>query len=130
MIFLLDTHVFIWWTCEPEKLPRSLFNQLIDPQNTLLLSTASTWEIMIKLGIGKISFNEDVEVIIAREIERNGLQIIPVTLDHTYQLKALPPLHKDPFDRMLIAQAIVTDLTIATNDSFVTQYEGVKTVWG
>lgn len=129
MTYLLDTHTFIWWTCDPEKLPRTLFNQFLDPRNTLAFSAASSWEMMIKIGIGKLSLNEDLELIIAREIERNGLQILPITLDHTYKLKTLPPIHKDPFDRMLIAQAKTNDFTIATNDSFIRKYESVKTTW-
>lgn len=129
MNILLDTHAFIWWTCDPEKLPGTLFTRLMDPRNTLLLSTVSSWEIMIKTGIGKLSFNEDLEMVISREIEKNGLQIIPITLDHTYRLKRIPPIHKDPFDRMLIAQALSAGLKIATDDSFIEQYDGVETVW-
>ena len=129
MNLLLDTHTFIWWSCNPDKLPNTLLDLLRNPMHTLFLSTASTWEVQIKIGIGKISFTEEWEKIVRREIENNSFQIMPVSLEHTFTLKTLPSLHKDPFDRMLIAQALTENFTIATNDSFIKQYPGIQTVW-
>jgi PIN domain nuclease of toxin-antitoxin system len=84
---------------------------------------------MIKSNLGKISFKHEWKLIIEREIENNGFRILPVTLEHTYYLNKLKPVHKDPFDRMLIAQAAVEDLIIITNDHFINSYEAVKTIW-
>jgi len=129
MNLLLDTHTFIWWSCNPEKLPSNLLSLLKNPGNTLFLSTASTWEVQIKIGIGKLSFTEDWEKIVTREIKNNFIKIIPITLAHTFTLKKLPPIHKDPFDRMLIAQVLTENFTIATNDSFIKQYPDIQTIW-
>lgn len=129
MNLLLDTHTFIWWSCNPEKLPPNLLNLLKNPINTLFLSTASSWEVQIKIGIGKLSFTEDWEKIVTREIENNFIQIVPISLEHTFTLKKLPPIHKDPFDRMLIAQVLTENFIIATNDSFIKQYPDIQTVW-
>ena len=129
MNLLFDTHTFIWWSCNPEKLPPNLLSILIKPANTLYLSTASTWEIQIKIGIGKLSFKEDWAKIVAREIETNSIQILQINLEHTFALKKLPPIHKDPFDRMLIAQVLTENFTIATNDSLIQQYPGIQTIW-
>ncbi len=129
MNLLLDTHTFIWWSCNPEKLPADLINLIKNPANALFLSTASTWEVQIKIGIGKLSFTEDWEKIVSREIENNFIQIVPISLEHTFALKKLPPVHKDPFDRMLIAQGLTENFTIATNDSFIKQYPDIQTVW-
>ncbi len=129
MNLLLDTHTFIWWSCNPEKLPLNLLNLLKNPVNTLFFSTASTWEVQIKIGIGKLSFTEDWEKIVTREIENNFIQIVPISLEHTFVLKKLPPIHKDPFDRMLIAQVLTENFTIATNDSLIKQYPDIQTVW-
>ncbi len=84
---------------------------------------------MIKLGIGKISFDETWESIVRKEIEQNALQILQISLDHTYRLEQLPPVHKDPFDRMLIAQAICEKMPILTDDGFIRSYAEVETVW-
>lgn len=129
MTFLLDTHVFIWWTCDPERIPAAAFHAICNPKNTLFFSTASSWEIQIKLGTGKLSFTEEWETILNREIEKNGIKILPINLSHTFALKRLPPLHRDPFDRMLIAQALTEELTFITNDAIVQSYPDVTIEW-
>lgn len=129
MNLLFDTHTFIWWTCKPEMLPAKLILQLEDTAHTLFFSVASSWEVQIKIGIGKLSFKEGWASIVNREIETNGFQILPVMLEHTFRLKTLPPLHKDPFDRMLIAQALTEGYTIVTNDTFIRQYPDIDIIW-
>ena len=129
MSYLLDTHTLIWWATEPYRIPERTTAILRDPQNELYFSAASSWEVQIKIGIGKISFSQPWEIIVERETEKNSLIILPVTLEHTFILAKLPSLHKDPFDRMLIAQALTNNLTIVTNDRFIRSYPDVETVW-
>ena len=129
MSYLLDTHTLIWWTAEPERIPERTTEILRDPRDELYFSTASSWEVQIRIGIGQISFSQPWETIVEREIEKNSLLILPVTLEHTFMLAKLPLLHQDPFDRMLIAQALTNNLTIVTNDRFIQSYPDVETVW-
>jgi len=129
MNLLLDTHAFIWWTGDQSRLPQSLLEAIREPSNTVYLSVASSWEAMIKQGLGKLRFDEDWSNIIDREINQNAFLILPIKLEHTFALNRLPPLHRDPFDRMLIAQAIAEGFTLATRDPLVKQYPLVATVW-
>jgi len=130
MNLLLDTHAFIWWTGDQGRLPRALLEAVRQPSNTVYLSVASSWEVMIKLGLGKLRLDEDWGGIIDREIRENAFRILPVKLEHTLALARLPPLHRDPFDRMLVAQAIAEGFTLATKDPLVNQYPLVSTLWG
>lgn len=129
MKLLLDTHVFIWWTGSPDLLKTDLLETIKNPRNTLYVSAASSWEVQIKLSIGKIQFFEPWQTILEREIENNNITILPITLEHTFALQSLPPIHKDPFDRMLIAQAQVEDQILVTNDRFILEYPGTQTLW-
>lgn len=129
MKLLLDTHVFIWWVSEPNKIPKNVVTYIQDPGNYVFLSTASSWEVQIKIGIGKISFLEPWELIVRREIEQNSLEMLSVLLEHTFALGKLPLIHRDPFDRILMAQALSEELTLVTNDSFIRQYPDIKTLW-
>jgi PIN domain nuclease of toxin-antitoxin system len=124
--YLIDTHIFIWWACEPERISDKTASLIKSRDNNLYFSTASSWEVQIKASLGKITFKEGWRTLLNREIEKNGFLILPVTLEHTLALEKLPPLHKDPFDRMLIAQAMAEGMTIITEDSFIRQYPGVK----
>lgn len=129
MNILLDTHVFLWWSLEPDKLPSKLIQKMSSPENSIFLSVASSWESQIKIGIGKLILSESLQTIIDREIQNNDWKILPIHLKHTYRLGKLPPIHRDPFDRILIAQAMSEGLTIATKDSFIQSYKKVKTLW-
>jgi len=102
MRFLLDTHTFIWWNLNPPPLPTRVFTVLVDPQNTIFLSLASIWEMQIKL--------------------------LPITLPHILALEHLPLHHRDPFDRLLIAQAQIEDIPLLTHDPVFAQYP-IKIVW-
>lgn len=127
MNYLIDTHIFIWWACEPERISGKTASLIQNRDNNLYFSTASSWEVQIKASLGKITFKEGWRTLLNREMEKNGFFILPVTLEHTFALEKLPPLHKDPFDRMLMAQAMAEGLTIITEDRFIRQYPGVKT---
>lgn len=127
---LLDTHTFLWWSLEPEHLPGPVFQLLQKPDTGVFFSAVSSWEAQIKAGLGKLILEEPLRKIVERELIRNRWQVLPVSLEHTWRLEDLPPLHKDPFDRLLIAQALVEDLTLVTRDPLIGGYPGVKTFWG
>jgi PIN domain nuclease of toxin-antitoxin system len=114
---------------QPDRLPKGLLKTLSLPSHDIFFSSASSWEIQIKIGLGKLSLNENLQQIIEREIKNNSLIILPVHLQHTWKLEKLLPLHKDPFDRILIAQALSEDLVIATKDPLIKNYNLVETIW-
>ena len=122
MKLLLDTHVFIWWADEPEKLSAAAFAALQDGDNTLVLSVASVWEMQIKVQLGKLKFGVPLPDLIEHQRLTNDLQILPVDLKHVFTVGTLPPHHKDPFDRLLIAQAIAEDATLVTVDPTFARY--------
>lgn len=129
MKYLLDTHTFLWWSLEPGKIPKKVLERLKNPRNAMYLSAASSWEAQIKVGLGKLVLLESLEKIIRREITTNGWKALPVTLEHTWKLAELPPLHQDPFDRILIAQALVEGLSIVSKDPVFSAYGDVRVVW-
>ena len=106
MKLLLDTHSFIWWTIQQARLSATALAAIQNPQNELLLSVASIWEMQIKIQIGKLHFNLPLPQLIDDQQRVNGLQFLTIEPDHIYTLEQLPFHHKDPFDRMLIAQAM------------------------
>jgi PIN domain nuclease of toxin-antitoxin system len=117
MRLLLDTHIFIWWADQPEKLSPAALSALEDEANELLLSVASVWEMQIKIQLGKLKLSLPLKDLIKNQQETNDLTVSPVALTHVLALDALPFHHKDPFDRLLIAQSVEEDLTLITADS-------------
>ena len=117
MKLLLDTHIFIWWADQPEKLSPVSLSALQDEANYLLLSVASVWEMQIKIQLGKLKLSLPLKDLLKNQQETNDLTVLPVTLTHVLALDALPFHHKDPFDRLLIAQSVEEELTIVTADS-------------
>jgi PIN domain nuclease of toxin-antitoxin system len=118
---LLDTHVFLWLQTEPERLGESL--RIVEDERTaLLLSAASSWEIAIKYQLGKLPLPEVPDRYVPERMRVIGARAVPVEHPHALAVAALPPLHRDPFDRLLVAQALLLDLTIATADPSVAQY--------
>jgi len=122
MKFLLDTHIFIWWADQPEKLSPNALSALEDEANELLLSVASVWEMQIKTQLGKLNLSLPLKQLLKSQQQTNELTVLPVTLKHVLALEALPFHHKDPFDRLLIAQSIEEELTIVTADSQFSAY--------
>ena len=122
MNFILDTHVFIWWNLTPENLSSTVTSLIDNDDNTLFLSIASIWEMQIKISIGKLHFDDLLSEIVSSQINLNDIQILPIKLDHIWQLNNLPFHHKDPFDRMIIAQAMAENIPIMTIDSVFEQY--------
>jgi len=122
MNLLIDTHIFIWLQIELQKLSAERIQMLEDKSNTLFLSLASIWELQLKIQNGKFSFPKPLPEIIREQQKINDLQILPITPGHIYELENLPFHHKDPFDRLLIAQANVENFTLVTDDPKFSNY--------
>lgn len=128
MKLLLDTHVFIWWSSEPEKLSQNVLSLCENVENNLILSVASVWEMQIKLQLGKLKLQLPLQVLIESQQQTNTLQILSIDLEHVYELQNLPAHHHDPFDRLLIAQANAENVYLVTKDEVFSKYE-VKLLW-
>jgi len=120
---LLDTHVLLWWLSDDSQLGPATRKAIGDPRNQVYISAASTWEISIKKSLGKLSAPGDMDAIVDDE----HFDKLPITLFHGEQAGMLPGHHRDPFDRMLIAQAQSEGLVIVTNDEKITRY-GIRTM--
>jgi PIN domain nuclease of toxin-antitoxin system len=124
---LLDTQAFMWMDSDPAKLSLAATVFVLDPANTLLVSVVSVWEIVIKHQIGKLPLNRPLEDILRDQLARN-IQVLDVNLGHVLAVRSLPIVHKDPFDRLLAAQAIVEGAVLVTADPVFGQYP-VQVVW-
>ena len=118
MRLLLDTHIFLWWVKEDKKLPKSSIKKIKEAEE-VYLSSASIWEIAIKMRLGKISGNINALI---QEIHNSHFLELPVTSQHAATTLGLPNLHRDPFDRILIAQAVSEPLVFLTADPMLKQY--------
>jgi PIN domain nuclease of toxin-antitoxin system len=123
MKLLLDTHVLLWAAGQPERLSSSARDLLDAPEHELLFSAASLWEVAIKRGLGREDFRVDPGLL-RRGLLDNGYQELPITSAHAVMVDRLPPLHKDPFDRLLLAQADVEGISLVTADEAVARYPG------
>jgi PIN domain nuclease of toxin-antitoxin system len=123
MKFLLDTHLLLWAAAEPRRLSKQARALIDNPDNDLLFSAASLWEVAIKRGLGREDFKVDARLL-RRGLLDNGYGELPIISDHVVAIDSLPPIHKDPFDRILVAQATVEGVTLLTVDSAVSQYPG------
>jgi PIN domain nuclease of toxin-antitoxin system len=123
MKFLLDTHLLLWAAGEPRRLSKQARALIDNPDNDLLFSAASLWEVAIKRGLGREDFKADARLL-RRGLLDNGYGELPIISDHLVAIDSLPPIHKDPFDRILVAQATVEGVTLLTIDTVVSQYPG------
>jgi len=123
MKLLLDTHLLLWAAGEPDRLPSPARALLEDPANELIFSVASLWEITIKCRLGRRDFSVDPRLL-RRGLLDNGYGELPVTSEHAVALDSLPPIHKDPFDRILVAQATVEGIALLTVDPVLARYAG------
>ena len=128
MNLLLDTHVFIWLDAEPEKLSNTASALIEDRTNQLFLSVASIWEMQIKHRLGKLGLRDALTFLLQDQQEKNDLQILPILLPHTLSLDLLPSIHRDPFDRLLMAQALYERFTLLSHDEVFKRYP-VPVMW-
>ena len=121
MKFLLDTHLLLWAAGNPDRLPAAARRLLDDLQNELIFSSASLWEVAIKHGLGRGDFRVDARLL-RRGLLDNGYGELPITSEHAVARDGLPAIHKNPFDRILVAQSMVEGITLLTADPLVAQY--------
>ena len=124
MRLLLDTHVLLWWREDSPRLSDRARVEIADAANEVLVSIATLWEIVIKRANGKLIFPDDLEAVVREE----AFQLMGIGFQHLRRVELLPVLHRDPFDRMLIAQALTEGVPLVTNDRALLAY-GVPTVW-
>jgi len=123
MKLLLDTHLLLWVAGKPKKLPKPARTLIDDPDNELFFSAASLWEVAIKNGLGREDFKADARLL-RRGLLDNGYSELTITSNHAVAIEELPSIHKDPFDRLLVAQATVEGITLLTVDPLVAKYPG------
>jgi len=128
MKYLLDTHVFLWWVMQSSRLSPKAFALCRDESNVLLLSLVSVWEIQIKQQSGKLRLAAPLDQVIQTQRIRNKIELFPIELNHILQIGTLPDHHKDPFDRLLVAQVQVEDLILISADPSVAKYP-IKIAW-
>lgn len=128
MKLLLDTHTFIWWDSQADKLSPEIISLCKDRTNTLYLSVASVWEMQIKTQLRNLTLNMPLDEVIESQRLKNRIQILPIELEHVLTINQLPYLHKDPFDRMLVAQALAEKMIILSKDSDLRKYP-VTVIW-
>ncbi|APB33637.1 hypothetical protein GlitD10_1316 [Gloeomargarita lithophora Alchichica-D10] len=122
MKLLLDTHILIWSVLEPDRLSERVVDLLIDRNNDIFLSLVSIWEMQIKIQLGKLNFTVPLSEIIASQQHANDLQLLAITDRHIYALEHLPNHHRDPFDRLLVAQAMTERMPLLSADATLDGY--------
>jgi PIN domain nuclease of toxin-antitoxin system len=125
---LVDTHVLLWMMSRSARLSGTAREALADPINELCFSLAGYWEMGIKMSLGKLELAPGWDHAIPREMARNGIDVLPITPAHVHEVTKLPWIHRDPFDRLMIAQAIVEKATILTSDRSFPEYT-VPVLW-
>lgn len=128
MKLLLDTHSFLWFVQGDSRLSATAKRLAEDPANDRFLSVASVWEMGIKIGVGKLRLESRIEQFIPEQLHENGLGLLGITVDHIAAVSLLPSHHRDPFDRMLVAQAQVEQMPIISRDVTLDAY-GVTRLW-
>lgn len=123
MKLLLDTQLLLWAAAVPNRLSADALKLIDNPANELFFSAASIWEVAIKRGLGRSDFQADPRLL-RRGLLDNGYSELPILSDHVVAIDSLPPIHKDPFDRLLVAQATIEGISLLTSDSVVAKYPG------
>jgi len=123
MKVLLDTHLLLWAAGEPDRLPAVAAQMIADPENELFFSAASLWEVAIKAGLGRNDFTVEPRLL-RRGLLDNGYAELTISSEHAVATDSLPPIHRDPFDRMLVAQATTEGVLLLTSDPMVGRYPG------
>lgn len=122
MKILLDSHVFLWAITDSPRLTETHREFFLDEGNELHLSVASVWEMLIKVGLGKLPLPDPAAEYVTKQMEKNRIALLPIRLSHLAELQKLPPLHRDPFDRMLIAQARAEKMRMLSADAQIPEY--------
>lgn len=128
MGYILDTHTFLWFASGNPRISGKAKKTIENSRNQIFVSSALVWELSIKTGIGKIEFKKDLDTFISECIRSYNFTPLPITIPHAIQTSKLPEIHKDPFDRILIAQSISEKSPIITSDKYIQKYD-VKTIW-
>ena len=128
MTVLLDTHALLWFLSDDPQLSQAAKTSIEDPGNRKLVSVASCWEIAIKAGLGKLKLGEPAATLLAREIPDNSFELLSVSLSHATAVESLPPHHKDPFDRLMVVQALAEGTPLVSHDSSLDSY-GIVRIW-
>ena len=119
--YLLDTHVLLWWLSGDKKLSSKMRRVVSDPNKVIYVSVASVWEMVTTESLGKLKVKQIDKI--EEVIKQSGLVVLPVEIEHLLKLRELPMKHKDPFDRLIISQALVEGLVVVTNDKKIAEYE-------
>jgi PIN domain nuclease of toxin-antitoxin system len=125
---LLDTHAFLWWISDDRRLSNKSREIIGDGRNELFFSVASGWEISIKSGLGRLDVPEDLESFTADQLSRNAIQVLPIYLSHALHTRGLPDHHRDPFDRIIVSQAILEETPLLSADPQISRYP-VEVIW-
>ncbi|WP_202925195.1 type II toxin-antitoxin system VapC family toxin [Myxacorys almedinensis] len=125
----MDTHCWLWWFTQPERLSEEAIAHLSDETNEVWFSVASVWEMGIKVAIGKLPLPEPIDSYISSRMVRLGARSLEITATHALRAAALPLHHRDPFDRMLIAQAQLEGITLVSADAMFRQYDNFSLLW-
>ena len=128
MRYLLDTHTFLWWITDDSRLSVHVREIIRDPSNEILFSVASAWEITIKAQLGRFELPTDPASLIQEQLAANGFATLPIDLHHALSVAKLPLFHRDPFDRMLVAQALADQIPLLTADPAISQYD-ISVIW-
>ena len=128
MNYLLDTHTFLWWIAESQEIPPALVKKLGHASGSVYFSVVSLWELGLKRGIGKLRLPEPIDTYVLKQIQANRIELLPLHAPHVFRSLELAPHHRDPFDRMLVAQALVENLTLVSRDQALRAYPA-KIVW-
>lgn len=128
MSLLLDTHAFLWFVLNDSQITEDALAAIIEATDDVFLSPASYWEIAIKVRIGKLSLAEDFLPFMESQLEENNFRILPISLRHAAIVATLPLYHRDPFDRLLLSQAIAEDIPLISRDEVFDRY-GVQRIW-
>ncbi len=124
---LFDANSFLWWNLKSNRLSQNAYTVIEDKTNTILLSLVTIWEIQIKVQLGKLTLQKSLAEIIEKMREEQ-IEFLPISIDHILKLDDLPYHHRDPFDRLLIAQSFIENIPIISSDSLFSRY-GVHVIW-
>jgi PIN domain nuclease of toxin-antitoxin system len=128
MRLLLDTHTFLWFIAGSAELSAIARALIEDPTNESFLSIASAWEMAIKASLGRLTLAQPLEQLLPAQLAANGISILPIGLSHTFRVSSLPLHHRDPFDRMLVAQSLVEQMPLVSVDAALDAY-GIRRLW-